>query len=126
LVERLLVKERPVKLASTTDDSWSEILEVADGPVLIDFWAGWCGTCMLLAPSVERAADELADENVRVVKVDAEVNPSLVARFEVLGIPAFVLVDGGGGVIARIDSARTQSALVTSVREALAATASRE
>lgn len=60
-----------MKLASTTDDSWSELLEIADGPVLIDFWAG-CGTCMLLAPSVERAADELVNENVRAVKVDAE------------------------------------------------------
>lgn len=68
-----------------------------DHPVLVDFWAPWCGSCRLLKPTVERLAGELADR-VRVVTVDVDAAPELAERLNVMSVPTLVLYRSGAEV----------------------------
>ena len=76
------------------DEQFDEITQNARVPVLVDFWAAWCGPCKMSAPEVALTAAEMAGRAV-VVKVDTERHPELAARFNVRGIPNFVVFYGG-------------------------------
>jgi thioredoxin 2 len=73
---------------------FQEITTKAKVPVLIDFWAAWCGPCRMAAPEVHRAAERMAGRAI-VLKVDTDKHPDLMARFRVRGIPTFVVMSGG-------------------------------
>jgi thioredoxin 2 len=75
-------------------EQFDEITQGARVPVLIDFWAEWCGPCRMSAPEVARTAKDMAGRAI-VVKVDTERYPELAAKYNVRGIPNFIVFYGG-------------------------------
>jgi len=75
-------------------DTFREVTRDAKVPVLVDFWADWCGPCKMAAPEVEKTARDMAGRAV-VLKVDTERWPQIAAEYRVQGIPNFVVLRGG-------------------------------
>jgi thioredoxin len=100
----------PIEITEATFDS--EVGQSSE-PVLIDFWAAWCGPCRAVAPVVESIADDYAGR-LKVGKVDVDSEPGLAMRFGVSGIPAIMLFKGGQ-VVARAVGARPKAALVSAL-----------
>ena len=81
-------------IPEVTDASFqAEVLE-SDVPVLVDFWAPWCGPCRIVAPVLEQMADERGGE-LKIVKLNVDENQQTAAAFEVLSIPTLILFRGG-------------------------------
>ena len=77
-----------------SDDSFEADVLGSDQPVLVDFWAPWCGPCRMVAPTVEQVADEYAGK-VRVGKVNTDENPQVAAGHNISSIPTLLLFKGG-------------------------------
>jgi thioredoxin 2 len=73
---------------------FDEVVSSARVPVLVDFWAGWCGPCKAAAPHVDRTAKDMAGRAV-VLKVDADQHPDLTGRLRVQGLPTFLVFKDG-------------------------------
>ena len=97
-----LFEGSPVTL---TGESFSRHVERSDLPLLVDFWAPWCGPCKMMAPQFQQAA-RLLEPRVRLAKVDTEAEPQLGARYGIRSIPTLVLFRGGS------ELARQSGALV--------------
>jgi thioredoxin 1 len=77
-----------------TDQSFEQDVLKADQPVLVDFWAAWCGPCRMIAPTVEALANEYTGR-ARVVKMNVDENQSTPAQYNIRGIPTLLLFKGG-------------------------------
>ena len=85
----------PVTRPIDADEArFDEVLREATVPVLVDFWAEWCGPCKMAAPEVAKVAEHAAGRAL-VLKVDTEANPQVAARYGVRGIPNFVVIRNG-------------------------------
>ena len=82
------------RIAAVSAESFAGDVLAAEVPVLVDFWAPWCGPCLAVSPLLEELAEELAGR-VRVVKVDIDENEELAFRYHVSSIPTFILFKGG-------------------------------
>jgi thioredoxin 1 len=83
-------------LSEVTDNNFTaEVLE-SEGPVLVDFWAPWCGPCRVVAPVLEEIASERPD--LRIVKLNVDDNQQTAAQYQVLSIPTLILFKGGAPV----------------------------
>ena len=106
------------KLQDVTDGTFkAEVLD-AEGPVLVDFWAPWCGPCRIVAPHLEELAGER--EDIRIVKLNVDENPQVSARYNVMSIPTLLLFKQGQ-VAHQIIGAMPKSRLVQEIEPALAA-----
>ena len=95
------------------ESTFDEKLLTAEKPVLVDFWASWCGPCKMAGPELEAAEAELAGK-VIVAKVNIDELPALTSRFNVKAVPTFIVFKGGKEV-SRFTGYKTRKDLVAAV-----------
>jgi thioredoxin 1 len=107
------------QISDVTDSNFqSEVLE-SETPVLVDFWAPWCGPCRVIAPTLEELAEERGGE-LRVVKLNVDENQMTSAQYDVLSIPTLI-VFRNGEVAKKIIGALPKKRLVEELEPAIAA-----
>ena len=89
---------------SVTDASFADDVLNANGPVLVDFWAEWCGPCKMIGPSLEEISDELAGK-VTIAKINIDDNPEAPAKYGVRGIPTMILFKDGQPAATKVGAA---------------------
>jgi len=101
-----------------TDKSFADDVLTSDTPVLVDFWATWCGPCKMVAPVLEEIASEHKDK-IKVAKLDIDENPGTARDYQVMSIPTLILFQGGKPV-KQIVGAKPKAALLSDLSDVLA------
>jgi thioredoxin 1 len=99
---------------ATTDSFKSEVLE-SDKPVIVDFWAEWCGPCRNVAPILDEIASEYS-EQLKVVKVNVDLEPQLAMDYQVTGIPLLGIFQDGK-MVKQLVGARPKAAILSELTE---------
>ena len=81
-------------IVHTTDDNFSQDVLTAEGPVLVDFWAEWCGPCKMIAPVLEELADDY-DGKLKICKLDIDANTQTAPKYGIRGIPTLIIFNNG-------------------------------
>ncbi len=89
---------------AVSDDTFEAEVLKASEPVVVDFWAEWCGPCRMIAPALEEISNELAGK-VKIVKVNVDENPRIAAQYGIRGIPTLLLFKGGQPVAQKVGAA---------------------
>ena len=76
------------------DDTWQELVLNSETPVMVDFWAEWCGPCKMIAPILEEISTQLEDR-LKVAKIDVDGNPKLPPQYGIRSIPTLILFKNG-------------------------------
>jgi len=100
-------------ITTLTDSNFNEEVKGADGPVLVDFWAEWCGPCKMIAPILEEIAGEHAGK-IRIAKLNVDDAPQTAQAFQVMSIPTLILFKDGE-VQKRVVGARGKSQLLEEI-----------
>jgi len=106
-----------VAAIAVADATFDEQVLQSDIPVLVDFWAQWCGPCRMMAPMVDEIAGTHA-ANLRVVKVDIDAASDVADRYQIMSVPTFA-VFVGGELVKRIAGAKAKSALLRELADYL-------
>lgn len=86
------------------DDNFANDVLASDKPVLVDFWAEWCGPCKMIGPALEEISDELGDK-VAIVKLNIDDHPDTPSKYGVRGIPTMILFKNGEAVDTKVGAA---------------------
>ena len=101
------------KIETLTDATFDEHVKASDVPVLVDFWAEWCGPCKMISPVLEEIAEE-QDGKIRIVKLNIDDNLDVTRRFDVMSIPTLILFKDGEPV-SRLIGAKPKGQLLEEI-----------
>ena len=102
---------------TVTDATFADEVLQADGPVLVDFWAEWCGPCKMVSPVLDEIAGEYPDK-ITVAKVNIDENPGIARDYQIMSIPTMSVFQGGQ-VVKSIVGAKPKAALLRDLAEFL-------
>jgi len=96
------------KVREVTDSSFEKEVLQSEKPVLVDFWAEWCGPCRMIAPTIEAVADDFGD-SASVVKLNVDDSPATASAYGIKGIPTLIVFKGGKEVERVVGAAGKQA-----------------
>jgi len=105
------------KIVHVSDDDFEQVVLNADGPVLVDYWAEWCGPCKMIDPILHEVADEY-DGKITIAKVNIDENQQITAKYKIRGIPTLMVFENGEPQATKV-GALTKSALKSFVDESI-------
>jgi thioredoxin 1 len=105
-------------IVTLSDSTFDETIGAADTPVLVDFWADWCGPCKMIAPTLAEIASEQRGK-LTIAKLNVDENPDIARRYQVMSIPT-LLVFKGGEQVKRLVGAKGKGQLLQDLAEYIA------